>query len=303
MRLRQIQDFLAVVEEGCIHAAARKTGLSQPAVTKSLRTLEAELHTQLVRRTPQGVVATPSGRAFYTRARAAQSELRKAEEEIAHLGGVAGGSVAFGVGPVAAILVAPEAVLRFNRQYPSATSHIIEGHLSLLIPMVRDGTLDFAMVPRLQTKLDPALAFRPLFRENFVIVGRKNHPLQNTGTVARMSAATWVSGLGEGGVAAGPLSRLFLAAELPQPRVIVHSKSYNTAVAVMAQSDILGVMAHRYLSTAPARDLLQEIVISEPISTFTIGLFMRKDPPLTSVATALVKEMAAAAKQLAARLP
>lgn len=71
MRLRQIQDFLAVIEEGSIHAAARKTGLSQPAVTKSLRGLEAELHAQLIRRTNHGVVATPAGRAFYTRARCA----------------------------------------------------------------------------------------------------------------------------------------------------------------------------------------------------------------------------------------
>ena len=60
MRLRQIQDFLAVIEEGSIHAAARKSGLSQPAVTKSLRGLEAELHAQLVRRTNHGVVATPT---------------------------------------------------------------------------------------------------------------------------------------------------------------------------------------------------------------------------------------------------
>ena len=91
MRLRQIQDFLAVIEEGSIHAAARKSGLSQPAVTKSLRGLEAELHAQLVRRTNHGVVATPAGRAFYAHAHAAQAELRKGEEEIAQLAGEGSG--------------------------------------------------------------------------------------------------------------------------------------------------------------------------------------------------------------------
>ena len=44
MRLTQIRDFLAVVECGGIRAAARKLGVSQPTITKSVRSLQAELH-------------------------------------------------------------------------------------------------------------------------------------------------------------------------------------------------------------------------------------------------------------------
>ena len=43
MRLTQIRDFIAVVECGGIRAAARKLGVSQPTITKSVRSLEAEL--------------------------------------------------------------------------------------------------------------------------------------------------------------------------------------------------------------------------------------------------------------------
>ncbi len=85
MRLSQIRDFVAVVESGGIRAAARKLGVSQPAITRSVRSLEAELHAPLLRRTPTGVVPTTPGRALFARARAAQAELRKAEEEVAHV--------------------------------------------------------------------------------------------------------------------------------------------------------------------------------------------------------------------------
>ena len=112
MRLSQIRDFVAVVESGGIRAAARKLGVSQPAITRSVRGLEAELHARLLQRTPTGVVLTQPGRAFLARARAAQAELRKAEEEVDQLGEKVG-SVAFGVSPTAAIMV-PEAITRFR---------------------------------------------------------------------------------------------------------------------------------------------------------------------------------------------
>ena len=294
MRLRQIQDFLAVIEEGSIHAAARKSGLSQPAVTKSIRELEAELHAQLVRRTNHGTVATPAGRAFYTRARAAQTELRKGAEEIAQLAGEGGGSVAFGVGPSAAMLVAPEAVIRFREQFPAAGVRIVEGYTGALVPMVRDGTLDFAMAMKAQAKLDPALAFRPLFRDDFIIAGRKNHPLRNAGSIAGLGEAVWV--VSE--PFASLLSRVFPASNFPAPRAMVQCDSQNVLVSVIAKSDALGFITRRYLATAPACDLLQEIKVAESMPAITVALVMRKDPPLTSIAAAMAKIVTAVARQI-----
>ena len=82
-----------------IRAAARKLGVSQPTITKSIRSLEAELHVQLFGRNARGIVPTASGRAFFARARVAHSELRKAEEEAAEVGGSSAGSVASASGP------------------------------------------------------------------------------------------------------------------------------------------------------------------------------------------------------------
>lgn len=302
MRLRQIEDFLAVIDEGSIHAAARKTGLSQPAVTKSLRGLETELHAQLVLRTNHGVVATPAGRAFYARARAAQAELRKGEEEIAQLAGEGSGSVAFGVGPLAALLVVPEAVIRFREQFPAATVRIVEGFPNEFISMVRDGTLDFAMRPKVAGKLDPALAFRPLFLDDIIIVGRKNHPLRNAGSIARLGTAVWVRSALAVGTSAGSLNHMFSVANLPIPRTIIQCDSYNITVSLIAKSDALGMIVRRFLATTPACDLLQEIKIAEPLPTVTIGLITRKDPPLTPTAAAMAKIVTAVTRQFTVKL-
>lgn len=54
MRLSQVQDFIAVAEHGSIRAGARARDVSAPALTKSIRQLEEELHVPLLTRTTRG---------------------------------------------------------------------------------------------------------------------------------------------------------------------------------------------------------------------------------------------------------
>jgi DNA-binding transcriptional LysR family regulator len=62
VQLRQLESFLAVVEEGQFVAAARRLFLSPPAVTAHVRALERELSTRLLERHP--VSLTPAGERF-----------------------------------------------------------------------------------------------------------------------------------------------------------------------------------------------------------------------------------------------
>ena len=54
------------------------------------------------------------------------------------------GPVAFGVSPTSAIMV-PEVITRFRQQFPQTRVHIAEGLPQLLLPLVRDETLSFAI--------------------------------------------------------------------------------------------------------------------------------------------------------------
>ncbi len=60
----QIQCFLAVIQEQSVSRAADKLYISQPAVSKQITLLEAELKVRLFERKPQGVAPTESGRMF-----------------------------------------------------------------------------------------------------------------------------------------------------------------------------------------------------------------------------------------------
>lgn len=293
MRLSQIRDFLAVVESGGIRAAARKLGVSQPAITRSVRGLETELRVQLLQRTPTGAILTQSGRAFVARARAAQAELRKAGEEVDPLGQAAG-SVAFGVSPTSAMIV-PEAVARFREEFPLARVRIAEGLPQLLIPQVRDETLDFAICRRALLKLDSGLAFRPLLRNDFAVVARKGHPLENMRSLAQFVDASWISLLPID-APDGPFASAFSPAGLSVPRRVMQCESYNTAIGLIAKTDMVGFLSRQLLAESILGDFLVEIPVAEPLPSFAIGLFTRTATPLTQAAAAMASAIVEAAR-------
>src|SRR5688572_4235936 len=192
MRLNQIRDFVAVIEAGSLRAAARSLGLSQPAITKSLRQLEEELHVQLLQRNARGAAPTRAGMAFLARARAIQAELRRAEEDLAGFRGGSSGAVAFGIAPAACMLIVPDAVTQFRRRFPHAAVRIVEGVSTALLPQVRDGTLDFLVGQRPLEKPAVPLRFKPLFRTPLVVIGRQGHPLRKARSLRELLDAPWL---------------------------------------------------------------------------------------------------------------
>lgn len=66
-----LKAFLRTVERGSVTAAAKELGVSQPAVTKHLRNLEAHIGARLLERSSRLVTLTPHGRTVYEASRPA----------------------------------------------------------------------------------------------------------------------------------------------------------------------------------------------------------------------------------------
>jgi LysR family transcriptional regulator of abg operon len=297
VRLNQIRDFVAVVEAGSMRAASRRIGVSQPAMTKSVRQLEEELQIQLLHRTARGVIATRAGRAFLVRARVVQSELNRVGEDLERLRGEHGGSVAFGIAPAACMLIVPAAMLSFRLRYPRARVRIVEGVNTALLPQVRDETLDFSVGQKPTTKLDPGIRFKPLFRPELVVAGRRGHPLRGAGSLRALGEAAWLMfyPLGVGAV----LERAYAAQGLPAPRSTVQCESYATALALLAKTDMLALMIPQLVTEPYANRFLQRIEITERLPAPVIGMYARAGTPLAPAATAMAEAVTAAARQLA----
>jgi LysR family transcriptional regulator of abg operon len=298
MQLNQVRAFIAVVDCGSLRAAARRLGVSQPAMTKTIRSLEADLNAQLVQRTTRGVIPTAAGKAFLARARVVQAELRKASEEVAQIAGQRGGSVAFGVSAPALAFV-PAALAHFRQQHPAVQVRVAEGTGNALAPLVRDETLDFCVAQRQGAGMEGGLRYRPLMRSRLVVAGRRGHALARAKALSDLVDAPWLVFRAPG--TGGLLERVLARAGLPQPKSIVHCESYGIALILLAAGDTLALIAPEWLELPFLRPWLQEIKLDDPIPGFVIGTYTRADAPLTPAASSMLKAVTAAASGLLRR--
>lgn len=293
MRFAQLRDFIAVAEEGSISGAARKLGVSQPAITKSVRELEIELKVPLLQRTNRGVSLTPFGHVLFERARRAHSEIAKAQQEIAQLAGRRADQVSFGIGPFAAILLVPDALARFKQRYVIDDLRIVEGFVHVLVPLVRQGILDFAIGPQLATEADIGVQFRPLFQNEQIVAGRIGHPMANARTFSQLTDLQWLS------FEPRPQTQLMFAKLGLPPPSIVECESYSAFAKILSTTDMLGIASTRMLENQPFGNTLQRIRVTDPIPALTVGIYTRMDGQLTPAANVMANAITEAGHALA----
>jgi LysR family transcriptional regulator, nitrogen assimilation regulatory protein len=168
MELRSIQYFVQVADEGSITRTADKIGIAQPALTRHIKQLEAELGTQLLLRLPRGVRLTTSGRDFLEHARTIMLEVSRASAHVRGKTQVPRGKVVMGTSPTLAPLLLPGCIARARQQCPTVTLKVVEGFSPQLLDALLTGRLDLAIMtnpPR-----STALALTPLISEPLVVI-------------------------------------------------------------------------------------------------------------------------------------
>jgi LysR family transcriptional regulator, regulator of abg operon len=294
MKLAQIRDFLAVIESGSISATARKLGVSQPGLTKSLGALEAELGAALLKRTPTGVTLTRQGHAFHVRARAGYAELAKAQEELAR---DAKEQVAVGFGPFFAAQIVPQAVLRFREKCPDVELRLLEGLGHTTRSLVRDATLDMALAPRAPlVREDPAIRFKPIAHLDQIVVARRGHPLAEARSATALAHAEWLCVVRRDATAA-----MLRAICAPEPQRITECESFSAMLTLLEGSDMLAVVPHPFLDMPQVNEQVRQVPIAERLPGLTVGLHTRADAPLTRPAATLARLLSDLGRRLLQR--
>jgi DNA-binding transcriptional LysR family regulator len=170
----------AVVEAGSLSAAARRLSLTQPAVSRQVALLEAQLGTPLLRRTRQGVRPTEAGLLLAGHAAEVERRLALAEEQVAELAGLRRGRVRLGSFFTAFAQLTPELVALADERLPDvAIEHELVDRATAFERIVA-GELDAAIVfdPDAGADAPPAgIELVPLFTDPARILLPAAHPL------------------------------------------------------------------------------------------------------------------------------
>jgi LysR family nitrogen assimilation transcriptional regulator len=143
--LRQIRSFVAVYEAASFTAAAAREGATQSGISQHIKQLEAELGVALLARSGRAVEPTPAGRLYYTQCVDVLKRLDAAQQGIVvqplH------GQVRIGLMPTFTRSVLAPALEKFLVAAPGSEISVIEAYSGVLTEMVRNGELDFGVVP------------------------------------------------------------------------------------------------------------------------------------------------------------
>lgn len=159
----RLQQFRAIARCGSLSGAARELGLSQPAITGCVQTLEKEFDAQLLVRTSRGVQLTDAGRVVIELAESLDAQLSEARELIAQIEGGEAGQFVIGCHPSLGSYFLPGFLPGFGARYPDIEVTIRNGSSSDVLQGVRDREIDFGLVVN-PTPYDE-LVLVPLFHD------------------------------------------------------------------------------------------------------------------------------------------
>ena len=299
MQLRHLRYLVYAIEQGSIGKAAARLGISQPALTKSLRMLEKELDVPLLERTSTGVSATPYGRTLYAHAKAVDAEIDHAQAEIGQLRGKHLGSVHIGALPSIAGGLLARAVATVGEKNPDFSARIVEKMNFELLPGLRRAEFDF-VVGLVEDATELGVRSRVILRDELCVIAGAGHPLTRLDKVRESDLVRypWLFPM-VGASHRHVLEHYFAAAGVQPPTAKIETTSVQMIKSVVQYGNYIGVLPMHVMETEIGDGRLIRLPVRSGALKRTIAIHHRESHPLSTAARALMR----AIEMVCARVP
>ena len=146
MEIRTLRYFLEVAREENMSRAAEQLHVTQPTLSKALKSLEEELGKKLFTRHSFSIALTEEGVLLRDRAEDLVSMADKIEQEFLSLDDITGGDLYFGLAESWQIRHLAREIRKFKKVYPDIRYHITSGDTEQVTEKLDKGLLDFAAI-------------------------------------------------------------------------------------------------------------------------------------------------------------
>jgi DNA-binding transcriptional LysR family regulator len=229
LSLRQLEYFVAVVDDGSFTTAAARLHVSQPGLSHQILSLERQVGGPLLERLSRGVRLTPAGRIALPHARASLAHAERARTGALRASGIDAGELHVGTLFSISVGILPGALRTWRARYPDVQVRLVEFRRSDdLIAAMEAGQADVAVGPTPPGWAGPT---REIGGEEFVITAGAGTVLPGDRPVVRMrdlADQLWVHYTPPSGLA----DILDAACEQAgfQPRIAVRTEQSSSAL-------------------------------------------------------------------------
>ena len=146
MKLKTLKIFIKVIDTGSYSKAAEKMGLTQPAISMQIKTLEEKLETELVLKKRGKLNLTPAGQVVYKNAKKIMLDWEKLKYEVEDKKDKAYKSIFIGSSTIPSEYILPDLLAKLAKDDPEIKSCIEVGDSAEMIELLEDGEVDIVLV-------------------------------------------------------------------------------------------------------------------------------------------------------------
>lgn len=144
--LRQLRVFVTVAQARSFSRAGEMIGLSQSAVSHSVKELETQTGVKLLDRTTREVVLTEAGQQLAMRLERLLDELNSTLRDVGRLGQQLSGTVRVAASQTISAHLIPQCIAESNHRYPDIDFVLHDRPQQWVLESIRQGDVDFGIV-------------------------------------------------------------------------------------------------------------------------------------------------------------
>ena len=288
MKFHQLRAIVAICESGSIQEASRQLHISQPALSKAIKELEAELGVPLLVRSNRGITVTEYGERLVKRARMVLEEVRRAREEIDTLKGVMDGKLAIGVSSVTPSNQFVTSLNRYRKRFPKVQVQIIELRPSKLLEGLREGQLDLVLTSLPEARSSDGFHWVALYEQATVLAVRKDHPMRHARSLSELKGQDWLL---QESLEQSKVGQMLNEHGIVLPENVIECASVVLYAELAASSDAISYWSIRVLEMAQSLLNLERLQIAESLPSMNISLGCRDQELMTREAKAMADEL------------
>lgn len=145
MDIRHLEYFMEVARYCSFTKAAQTLYISQPAISKAIKSIEDEFGIILFDRSGKRVVLTDAGKILYKQAKGIVKSFQNISTEINDLMNLEKGNITIGLPPMIGSNFFPKVIVQFHEKYPNVEIHLVEVGAKRVEAEVGNGNLDMGV--------------------------------------------------------------------------------------------------------------------------------------------------------------
>jgi len=181
---KQLKAFCLTHQLANLSKAGRELGMSQPAISLLIKSLEARLQTRLFERRGPKLSTTKNGEHLYTLALPIVKALDELPDKFANLhGNVNSGSLNIAAGESTTLYLLPKYISSFKRQYEQVKLNIQSSDGRDPFELLRRGEIDF-LIGTVNDSLPNDISYTSVFSYRIMLITPPEHELANQAEIS-----------------------------------------------------------------------------------------------------------------------